>query len=119
MESLFCVFCTTIAVALLCSRAAQLARCLNLVRRAQRELSAKRPGVHRQLVELATQLGAQRSYGKPASDGSVEFDPRMLVFEFMSGFLLRRAQVELVGLFRSKFESGESLVHQMIMGAGK
>jgi Ca2+-binding EF-hand superfamily protein len=108
-----------VGLALLCSRSVQTGRCLTLARAARGELSRRKADVHRRLVELASQLGAKRNYGERRADGAIEFDPRLLVFEFTSGFLLRRAQVELVRQFAAKFRAGESLCHQMIMGAGK
>ena len=47
------------------------------------------------------------------------FDPRFLIFEFITGFLLRKRQYELVTDFLKSHQKGESAVHQMIMGAGK
>ena len=59
----------------------------------------------------------KRAYGE--FDGStLTIDPRFLVFEFMLGFMLRGRQVELVKEFFSSAKSGQSCVHQMIMGAG-
>ena len=49
----------------------------------------------------------------------VKFDPRYLVFEFVSNILLRKRQVELVNDFVNSAKEGKSSVHQMIMGAGK
>jgi Ca2+-binding EF-hand superfamily protein len=108
-----------VGLALLCSRSVQTGRCLTLARAARSELARRKPDVHRRLVELASQLSAKRNFGERRDGGAVEFDPRLLVFEFTSGFLLRRAQVELVRQFAAKFRAGESLCHQMIMGAGK
>ena len=47
------------------------------------------------------------------------FDPRLLAFEFVSGFMLRRRQCELVKDFVTSADAGTSCVYQMIMGAGK
>ena len=47
------------------------------------------------------------------------FDPRLLAFEFVSGFMLRRRQCELVKDFVTSAQTGTSCVYQMIMGAGK
>ena len=48
------------------------------------------------------------------------YDPRFLVFEYSSGFVLRRRQCELVSDFVASAKYGKrSCVHQMIMGAGK
>lgn len=51
---------------------------------------------------------------------SPSFDPRFLVFEYSSGFVLRRRQCELIMDFVAAAQDGQrSCVHQMIMGAGK
>jgi hypothetical protein len=47
------------------------------------------------------------------------FDPRLMVFEFAQDICLRKAQVLLIDKFMTKVASGESMVNQMIMGAGK
>ncbi|CAE7517738.1 unnamed protein product [Symbiodinium pilosum] len=47
------------------------------------------------------------------------FDPRLLVFEFLCNMLLREGQVRLLGTFLQRAAQGQSLCHQMIMGAGK
>lgn len=65
--------------------------------------------------ELAGELTAKRHYTSAAFD----FDPRFLVFEYITGFMLRRRQVELVNDFLGSFLKNQSGVHQMIMGAGK
>ncbi len=49
----------------------------------------------------------------------VVYDPRFLVFEFTWNILLRRGQVEMVRTIYSSVKRGESIVKQMIMGAGK
>lgn len=69
---------------------------------------------------LATHLCASRCYMhyKKEADAYV-FDPRFLVFEFVTTFLLHKRQVEIVLDFKSARESDKSSVHQMIMGAGK
>ncbi|KAL1504687.1 hypothetical protein AB1Y20_008467 [Prymnesium parvum] len=45
--------------------------------------------------------------------------PRLLLFEFNCGIILREEQVRLVGKFVNSLRRGEPLCHQMIMGAGK
>jgi len=51
---------------------------------------------------------------------STLYDPRFLVFEYSSGFVLRKRQCELVSDFVASAKYGKrSCVHQMIMGAGK
>ncbi|CAN0505038.1 unnamed protein product, partial [Ectocarpus sp. 12 AP-2014] len=46
-------------------------------------------------------------------------DPRLLLVEFNSSILLHQSQVSLIGRFMSKATAGQSMCHQMIMGAGK
>ena len=53
------------------------------------------------------------------SEASVAYDPRLLGFEFISGFVLREQQVSLVQAFMGAVGAGRSQVHQMIMGGGK
>lgn len=48
-----------------------------------------------------------------------EFLPHYLMFEFTYNMILRKSQVELVDRFIGKLDRGESMCHQMIMGAGK
>ena len=50
---------------------------------------------------------------------SVTFDPRLLVFEYIFDIILRKMQVELVSNFVDHANSAQSMIHQMIMGAGK
>jgi uncharacterized membrane protein len=66
-------------------------------------------------AQLAESILAKRHY----IDSDVSFDPRFLLFEFTSGFLLRQRQVELVNDFIKAQQEGKSSVHQMIMGEGK
>jgi len=46
-------------------------------------------------------------------------DPRVLVFEFLTTFMVREPQLELVEGFLRKTRDGRSSVVQMIMGGGK
>ena len=46
-------------------------------------------------------------------------DPRVLIFEFCQGVVLRPAQVELVGKLVRTAVGGGSVCHQMLMGEGK
>jgi len=64
---------------------------------------------------LTEQLGARRFCLR--LDGEV--DPRLLVFEFLSSYLLRERQVEMVCDLRSRAQRGLSSCQQMLMGAGK
>ena len=68
---------------------------------------------------LADELGARRYFMKKQEDGQYSLDPRFLVFEFLSGFLLRSRQIELVQAFVDASIRGDSRVEQMIMGQGK
>ena len=60
-----------------------------------------------------------RHYIATSSDGSFDFDPRYLVFEFVWNIQLRQKQVEIVDNFRQNLSNNISKVKQMIMGAGK
>ena len=70
---------------------------------------------------LAACLAAERAFvAQPRADGTVVLDPRLLTFEFMSTYLLRGAQVQLIRRFEdAALVRRESLCHQMIMGGGK
>ena len=47
------------------------------------------------------------------------FDPRLVAFEFITGFMLRQTQVDLVDDFVDRVDHKLSSVVQMIMGGGK
>ena len=49
----------------------------------------------------------------------VAFEPQLLLFEFLSGMMLRKQQVSLLGTFLAAHERRAPLCHQMLMGAGK
>ena len=73
---------------------------------------------------LAAQLAMKRYYIRPDSAGQqqpplLSFDPRFLVFEFTENLMLRESQVDLVEKMMSSYLRRESMVQQMIMGAGK
>ena len=55
------------------------------------------------------------------ADGVVpaSLDPRMLVFEFAGGMVLRPPQVSLISKLVSGATQGRSMCHQMLMGEGK
>lgn len=60
------------------------------------------------------------SFSSSSSSSSLVFyDPRYLVFEFAYNLLLRDSQVKLIETFNRHVKRGQSLCHQMIMGAGK
>ncbi len=70
---------------------------------------------------LAELLATRRGYTSVDKSGGIKasYDPRFLLFEFTSNIILRDAQIALVNRFVQSFESGGSLCHQLIMGAGK
>ena len=51
--------------------------------------------------------------------GTILFDPRVLVFEFLTTFMVREMQIELVEDFLKTVGAKQSAVVQMIMGGGK
>ena len=72
--------------------------------------------------QLAANIYAKRNYVIMKKDGENNicvFDPRFLVFEFVSNFLLKERQIDLINNFITSYREGKSSVHQMIMGAGK
>ena len=78
----------------------------------------------KEVDSLVTVLSVSRHY--IGEEGS--FDPRFLVFEYLFGMVLRKSQVYLVNTFVDRAINGgknaqglesNSMVHQMIMGAGK
>ncbi|CAE7697283.1 unnamed protein product [Symbiodinium sp. CCMP2456] len=69
-------------------------------------------------AQLAAQLCAERFFCKVRSQ-MICLDPRLLVFEFLCNIMLREGQVRLLGTFLHRAAGGQSLCHQMIMGAGK
>ncbi len=64
-------------------------------------------------------MTTKRHYMNIQQDGSIVFDPRYLVFEYVFGIMLRKSQVVMVNDFARKAIEGGSMVQQMIMGAGK
>ena len=50
---------------------------------------------------------------------TLHIDPRLLVFEFVSAFMLRTRQIELAFDFMQKIKDGVGSVQQMVMAAGK
>jgi len=75
-------------------------------------------------ANLASLLVARRVYMTPNDSvpelaNEYAFDPRYLVFEFMSTFLLRPRQYEMVTDFMASAMKRQSSVQQMLMGGGK
>ena len=70
---------------------------------------------------LAELLCTRRGYPSVENGESlsVSYDPRFLLFEFTANMMLRDSQIRLVRRFVRAFENGDSLCHQLIMGAGK
>ena len=72
---------------------------------------------------LAASLAASRHYMHympgPERKAKASFDPRFCVFEYVSGFMLRRRQVSLVKDFVDDARHSRSRVEQMLMGQGK
>ena len=80
--------------------------------------------MRKEIDNLTGNLLASRHYAKNGN----QYDPRFLMFEFLTGFLLRKSQIYLCDTFMSRATDGgknewgmdsSSMVHQMIMGAGK
>ncbi|CAK0867309.1 unnamed protein product [Prorocentrum cordatum] len=80
-----------------------------------RTAAARRAGLLEKASLLCSSLAAVRTYVR---DGAA-FDPRFMVFEFVTGFLLRPRQVEMVQEFLNTIRGNSSAVKQMIMGQGK
>ena len=92
--------------------------------------------------QLAAMLGTKRAHVRAAGQGSIPpppgaalamaaaagggvggsglvLDPRVLVFEFCAGVVLRPPQVALLGKLVGHAHSSSSVCHQMLMGEGK
>ena len=73
-----------------------------------------------QSTKVATDVANERHFMTFTEDGNyLEFDPRYLVFEFTYSLMLRKSQVLLVNKLMNAIRNGQSMCHQMIMGAGK
>jgi Protein of unknown function (DUF3638) len=73
-----------------------------------------------QSSKVATDVAIDRHFMSVTPDGNfILFDPRYLVFEFTYSIMLRKSQVILVNKFMDSLRRGQSMCHQMIMGAGK
>jgi hypothetical protein len=83
---------------------------------------ALRAGILQKSEELARNLTTARHYVDQSvadSQNALGYDPRFLVFEFTWNILLRKMQVVMVREFVNSVRTGNSMVKQMIMGAGK
>ena len=107
------------------SRAAQLGRCCAAAESLCAALVSAVPDVAEITLRsraFAEELDSRRPYCRfdGVGDGALfHFDPRLLVFEFVHGLLLRPAQCRLVETFVSSACKGVSHCEQMIMGGGK
>ena len=69
---------------------------------------------------VAALLTSKRFYMTAVDSAVAEYDPRLLVFEFLHNLVLRDSQVRLIHQFMTaSAEERGALVHQLIMGAGK
>lgn len=81
--------------------------------------------VRNEVASLTDQLEARRHY----VTAELQLDPRMLAFEYLFGWLLRKGQVELIATLHERASGADgyarngvpcaSMAHQMIMGGGK
>ena len=114
------------------SRAGLVSRCIStaeeLIRaldgaqlRSEAEHAAAFNGISLKAAALAELLSTRRGYADVVRRDTmlVEYDPRFLLFEFSANIILRDAQIRLVRTFVDAAEKGDSLCHQLIMGAGK
>ena len=111
----------TAAIMFLAIRVCQLQRCigatLGLIDGINRAVA---PGYLQKAIDaLVGNCYGSRAFAKQAETASFHYDPCYLAFEYLTGFLLRSSQVYLVDTFMGCATAGKSLVHQMIMGAGK
>lgn len=69
---------------------------------------------------LASNLAAKRHFIKTVNN-TKQYDPRLLVFEFIHNIMLRGPQISLVEQFMEAVQDPEkaAAVHQLIMGSGK
>ena len=126
VDEVFCMMCT---VMLRFNRVSQIARCIELTRSMSQLLTKLDAApqippdapftLQLQADLLVGSLCSRRAYVETGPEGTF-CDPRFLIFEFCTGFLLRSSQVELVRRFVTAVNVDDtSLCHQMIMGAGK
>ena len=112
---------TTIAM-LTSVRVGQIKRCLALAAKLRNLLATPKVDDKEVITTseaLATMICAGRHYMSQTQTGAASFLPHYLVFEFTQNLQLRKSQVELVDSIAGKLEGGESVVTQLIMGAGK
>jgi hypothetical protein len=133
LTSELCEIVNSVTVVLLMRfvRSRQIAACIDKVRKlshgVMKALSSTVDMVNSQHMlvhqssELAEEMVKVRHcvFLDPANTGVTYVDPRYLLFEFITGFLLRQRQVELIQDFLHSHSEGKSSVHQMIMGQGK
>mmetsp|Transcript_14755 Transcript_14755/g.40767 ORF Transcript_14755/g.40767 Transcript_14755/m.40767 type:complete len:3812 (+) Transcript_14755:277-11712(+) len=73
-----------------------------------------------QSTKVAGDVANERHFMTFTEDNNyIMFDPRFLVFEFTYSLMLRKSQVLLVNKLMNAIRNGQSMCHQMIMGAGK
>ena len=112
----------TAGVLLIVSRSAHTSRALVTSRKLRDEMARGAPPSERAVLadQLAALLATRRTHCKrDDGDDGPTFDPRLLVFEFSTGFVLRPQQVSLVGRLVAAARGGKSVCHQMLMGEGK
>eukprot|EP01047_Picozoa_sp_COSAG01_P053819 COSAG01_NODE_5810_length_4020_cov_2.216526_2_plen_1030_part_00 len=118
----------TVAVMLTANRLGHIMRCLQMcgtvvgmLTKLQRmtteeaEASAFAQNLSLNADTLAMNLTVQRHFVSE----SLIYDPRFLTFEFTYNMVLRNQQCRLIRRFMEAMSGGESICHQMIMGAGK
>ena len=116
----------TAGVIMVANRISQVRRTLGAINDVEKaikhQIDSKK--MIKEIDGLVGNLLASRHYTKNDSD----YDPRFLMFEFLTCFLLRKSQVFLTEVFMKRAVEGgknewgdeiQSMVHQMIMGAGK
>ena len=106
------------------NRAAHAARALAMAKKLLKELKKTAEGGEAAVLaeQLAAALVVHRAHVVPSGDDANPqhmFDPRLLLFEFSTGFVLRPPQVALVGKLVGNAQSAQSVCHQMLMGEGK
>eukprot|EP01060_Flectonema_neradi_P029194 TRINITY_DN3976_c6_g1_i2.p1 TRINITY_DN3976_c6_g1~~TRINITY_DN3976_c6_g1_i2.p1 ORF type:complete len:3023 (+),score=543.42 TRINITY_DN3976_c6_g1_i2:1734-10802(+) len=103
-------------------RIAQTTRCIDALDSYESHLK-KSPsdtlGIDLKRKELAKHIAAERHYATEADGDISSFDPRLLVFEFLFGILLREGQISLLAKFMTSVSKNVSMCHQMLMGQGK